>query len=227
MEAPKFVLFGLDHLAALALTGLAAVALSAVARRDPEGRAATGVRLALAGILIAAIGIGLWRDALRGRLSPWDFVPLNLCDFAILLAAFSLATRRQSAYELLYFWALAGTFIAMVTPDVTRGFPSWQFISFFAFHGAVVVAALFLTLGLKMRPRAGSPWRVFVWTNLYAAIAAAVNFAFERNFLYLREKPDGPSVLDWLGPWPWYLVGAEVLALALFLLLDLPFRAKR
>ncbi len=224
VDAARFTLFGPAHLAALAVIGMVSVALSLAVRAHPDAPAARALRLGFGAVLILAVLVSLGSDAVRGRLSVWDFVPLNLCDFAIVLAAFALLTRRQAACELLYYWALAGTLFAMITPDVTREFPSRQFISFFAFHGVVVTAALFLTLGLGVRPRPGAPWRVFLWTNVYAAIAGAVDFVFDRNFLYLREKPDGASVLDWLGPWPLYIAGAEALALALFLLLDLPFR---
>jgi len=222
-----FVLFGLDHLGALLATGVVAVVLSIAVRGRPDGPLASGVRLGFAGILAAAIVVGLVRDALRGRLSIWDWVPLHLCDFGILLAVYALLTRRQTAYEIFYFWALAGTLFAMITPHLPRGFPSRQFLSFFAFHGSVVVAALFMTTGIKMRPRPGAPWRVFLWTNVYVAIAGVVDLVFGKNYLYLREKPDGWSVLEWFGPWPVYLLVTELLALVLFLLLDLPFRIGR
>jgi hypothetical integral membrane protein (TIGR02206 family) len=221
------VLFGLDQLAALAVTAVVAAGLSLAARPHPDGTTARAIRTGLGSILALAILTSLARDAIGGSISPWDFVPLNLCDFAIVVAAFGLFTRRQAAYELLFFWALSGTLLAMITPDLTRGFPSRQFISFYAFHGSVVIAALFLTLGLRMAPRRGAPWRVFLWTNLYAAVAGTVDFFFHRNFLYLREKPQARSALDWMGPWPVYILGAEALALALFLLLNLPFALQR
>ena len=227
MEAPPFVLFGLDHVAAILITGIVAAGLSLAVRSNPDGALGRAVRIGFAGIVAAAIVFGMVRDAMRGRLSVWDWVPLNLCDFEIVLGVFALLTRRQAAYELFYFWALSGTLIAMITPEITRGFPSRQFLSFFAFHGAVVVGALFMTWGLKMRPRAGAHWRAFLWTNVYAAVAATVNLIFQKNFLYLCEKPRGFSVLDWFGPWPVYIAAAELLALVLFYLLSLPFRDPR
>jgi len=227
VEAPPFVLFGLDHIAAILITGVVAAGLSLAVRPNPNSPLGRAVRIGFAGIVAAAIAYGMIRDGLRGRLSAWDWVPLNLCDFEIVLAVFALLTRRQAAYEIFYFWALAGTLIAMITPEITRGFPSRQFLSFFAFHGAVVTAALFMTWGLKMRPRAGAHWRVFLWTNVYAAVAAAANLTLKKNFLYLCEKPQGFSVLDWFGPWPVYIAAAEVLALTLFALLSLPFRGPR
>jgi uncharacterized membrane protein YwaF len=42
--------------------------------------------------------------------------------------------------------------------------------------------------------------------------------------MFLREKPGRASLLDLMGPWPWYIPAAALLALALYVLLDLPFR---
>jgi uncharacterized membrane protein YwaF len=37
------------------------------------------------------------------------------------------------------------------------------------------------------------------------------------------QKPATPSLLDMLGPWPWYLLAGELIAVLLVLLLYLPF----
>lgn len=119
-----FFLFGPDHLAALAATGGVAVLLCAVVRRAGRGLTC-GVRWGLSvALLLGAAGTRhvLWSE---GRLMFFDLLPLQLCNFQILLAAFALVTRRALAVELLYFWALSGTLLAMLTPDIAYGFPDW------------------------------------------------------------------------------------------------------
>jgi hypothetical integral membrane protein (TIGR02206 family) len=80
-------------------------------------------------------------------------------------------------------------------------------------------------VGFGMRPRPGAPWRTLLVTNVYAAVVAVVNGAFGTNFLYLRHKPGARTLLDWMGPWPLYILVADLLAAGLFWLLYWPFRS--
>ena len=222
MPSP-FVLFGRDHLLALALTAAAAAALSLLARRWSR-RAGFVLRAGVAAALLAATAGTLVAWSRERPLGLFDVLPLHLCDFLILVAAFALLTRAQAAYELLYFWGGAGTLLALASPDVHAGFPDWRFVSFFLLHGLVVVAAVVLTWGFSLRPQPGAPWRALAITNAYALAVGLFNVAFGTNFLYLRHKPSAPTLLDWMGPWPVYILAADVLAAALFWLLDAPFR---
>jgi uncharacterized membrane protein YwaF len=45
--------------------------------------------------------------------------------------------------------------------------------------------------------------------------------------MFLTERPETASVLDYMGAWPWYILGAGLLALAMFAVLDLPFQRRR
>jgi hypothetical integral membrane protein (TIGR02206 family) len=209
------------HLAALVATATAAIALTVLVRRWSAAR--NPVRAALAAVLLGGVTAYLVAESQAGRLSAWDFLPFHLCDFAIFVAAFALVSKSRAASEVLWFWSLSGTVLAMVTPDVSGAFPEWRWLVYFAMHGAVVVSAVVLVVGLGLRPRPGAPWRVFGWTLLYAAVVAAFDWVSGANFLYLRAKPAEPTPLDWFGPWPLYLVVAALIGLALFHLLMTPF----
>jgi hypothetical integral membrane protein (TIGR02206 family) len=94
-------------------------------------------------------------------------------------------------------------------------------------HGAVVLAGLFLVIGLRNQPRAGSVPRIFFLTLGFAAMVAVVDVVTGGNYLYLRHIPPGGSLLNLMGPWPWYIVTGVAAALVALLILDAPFQFAR
>lgn len=214
--------FGPDHWAALGVIALAAWSALRLAPR--AGRV---LRLALTAVLLALLGGELFLAWRGGWLSWMTVLPLQLCDLAVLLAAYALVTLDRRVVGLLYFWALTGTLLATLTPDVAHGFPALDYFVFFGLHGLVIVATLLLVFGLGLLPPADSWWRAFLLTLAYAALVGLVNAALGTNFLYLCRKPVMPTMLDAFGPWPNYLVVCAGLALALFRLLELPLARAR
>jgi hypothetical integral membrane protein (TIGR02206 family) len=215
--------FGATHLAILAAVLLAAAALAVAARVRPT--LARPLCLALAAG-IAVNELVWYRYALaQGWVDPPHGLPLDLCDVTLWLAVFALATLAPWALETVYYLGLAGSGMALLTPDVAGvAFPSYPAVQFFVAHGGVVASALFLVFSGMFRPRPGAWWRTFLAVNGYAAAVALVNARFGTNYMYLCEKPRSGSLLDLLGPWPWYVLAGELVALGLLFLLSLPFR---
>ncbi len=224
-EPRPFVPFGGAHLGALAAVALAAVSLVALVRARPGfGRP---VRLALAAA-IAVLVVFEFSVGLREGWLGWAAVlPLELCDAALVLAVITLLVPRRATAEVVYFWAVSGSVLAMLTPDLAWDFPRWEFVVFFGLHGLVLVGALVLVFGLGLRPRPGAPLRVWGITAAWAAGVGVVDIAFGTNYMYLRRRPLSATPLDWMGPWPVYIAVGAAVALALFLLVGLPFRRER
>jgi hypothetical integral membrane protein (TIGR02206 family) len=214
-----FRLFGPDHWGALAMTAVIAALLIVFARR------LRGAGRFLALIILGTELVDPIVSAATGRLSWQQGLPLELCDLAAFATAYALWTRGQAAFELAWFWGLAGTLQALLTPTVAYGFPHPEYFRFFVLHAGIVIGVLYLGPGLGLAPRRGAVWRVYGWTAIYAACVALVDWALSANYFYLCRKPEG-SILEHLGPWPWYIVAGAVIGAALFLLLDLPFRAR-
>ena len=182
------------------------------------------MRLVLVGAIVLLVAFVLIAALREGWLTLELVLPLHLCDLALLLSVYALAARSRAVSEVLWFWAGAGTILAMLTPDVGRGFPHREFLFFFGLHGLVVMSAIVLVFGWSLRPRPGSARRVFLLTAAYAAVVGALNAVLGTNFLFLCRKPPNPTLLDAFGPWPVYIVVAAGLAFALFSMLELPFR---
>jgi len=158
------------------------------------------------------------------RMQP---LPLQLCDVAILVAAAALWTRRQTLVEVTYFWALAGTIQALLTPDLPQHFPSYPYLQYYVAHGGVVAAALVLVVGLRLHPRPWAVVRVAGLTVAYTAFVGVVDAVTGADYMFLRSKPPSPTPLDLLGPWPVYIFGAALVGLVLFAVLDAPFRLRK
>lgn len=162
-------------------------------------------RLGLAVLLIGEwIGfyVVFWRE---GWFTRENVLPLALCDWAEAALIVALIAPHLKAYELGYFWGLAGTLQALVTPDLAYGFPDPRFIFFMLNHAGVIAALLYLTLGTGLRPLPQSIPRVVAATFIYVLVAGGADYALGANYGYLHDKGAHVSLLTWLAPWPWYI----------------------
>jgi len=217
-----------EHLLAVAAIAISAVALVAAAKLRP-GNWTRISGLVLAVILVGA-EVGWWiflaaTGATEAELG--SALPIQLCDAAIFIAAFALVLRTQLLVEITYFWGLAGTIQAVITPDLPQHFPAFPYFQYYVAHGGIVLAALFLVVGLGRWPRRDSVLRVLVITVAFTLLVGAIDAATGADYMYLRSKPGSATLLDLLGPWPWYLAWAALIGVALLLVLDAPFRVLR
>jgi hypothetical integral membrane protein (TIGR02206 family) len=162
-----------------------------------------------------------------GTFSAKTSLPLALCDMAALVAAAACWTRVAVLVELTYFWGLAGTLQAVITPDLNAGFPHLVFFQYMVGHLGIVVAALYLVVGLRITPRPGAVLRVFAITLGYTAFVGLVDGLTGANYMFLRSPPGEWTLLKVLGPWPWYIGSAAGVALVLLVALDAPFWGSR
>lgn len=213
-----------EHVGALAVIAVAITVLVVAARRSP------GAWLKALAVVLLLDEVSWWLYVAAGGGTPGERaqpLPLQLCDVAIFIAAAALWTRHQLLVELLYFWGLAGTLQALLTPDLPQHFPSYPYFQYYVAHGGVVGAALLLVVGMRLYPRPWAVVRVLGLTFAYAAIVGLVDLLTGSDYMYLRAKPPSPTLLDFLGPWPVYILSAAVIGLGLFAVLDSPFRLRR
>ncbi len=217
-------LFGPVHLLILISIPLIAASLAALCRRS--GNVARAIRYSLA-VFLAANEL-IWCIYLL-RINRFHFpngLPLELCDVTLWVTAVAAWSLNPWVFEIAYYAGLAGCGMALLTPDLWMPLWSYPSVSFFLTHGITFATILMLLWAKQARPRPGSPWRALAVLNAYAAAIGLFDAIFKTNYMYLRQKPIGASLLDYFGPWPFYLVGGELMAAALFWLLWLPFRRK-
>jgi len=207
------------HLAALAALAAAAGLSIWAARRHPGGWVVAYAR-ALA-VLILAGWLGEYvADVINGTWTITYSLPLQLTDAVSLAAIVALWTRNGLAVELTYFWGLTATLQAALTPDLGRPFPSVYYFTYFTYHIGAVTAACLLVFGCGIYPRPRAAWRVFAITLAYATVVGLADVLTGGNYMYLRTKPVHSSLLNVLGPWPWYIASTAILGLTMLLILQ-------
>ncbi len=220
MLLAAFRLFGLGHCLALATTFLLPVVLMAWARRGASTRMIAGGF----SLLLIANKLLVVAMAYRGGKLSWaNGLPMHLCDWATIAVVLALLSKNQLCFELAYFWGLAGTLQAVLTPDLPFDFSNIGAWTFFISHSGVIAAVLFLTGAFRLRPHPVSILRAFGWSQFYLMAAALVDWGTGANYGYLRAKPAQASLLDYLGPWPFYILSLEAFALVFYALVYAPF----
>jgi hypothetical integral membrane protein (TIGR02206 family) len=230
MDSPAFHPFSATHGATLLVGGLTLAVLLVLAKRSERADRGVQALLVLLNLGAYAYSQAAWSLA-PGMDKDLDSVwPLQLCDVAAVSAGFALITRHPRLILLTYFWGLAGTIQALLTPAIQIGFPHPAYLSFFIQHFAIIAVALYFPINRGWRgsePWWKAPLAAWGWSQVYLVIAGITNGVLGTNFGFLAHKPSNPSLLDLMGPWPWYLIPLEGLALALFILLALPLRFGR
>jgi hypothetical integral membrane protein (TIGR02206 family) len=222
MAAP-FAAFGPAHCGVIALTFITPLILSAFTHLCDGGMIARIIGWSFVTLLVIDKILGLVLLHRSGELTIESAVPMHLCDWAAIMVVITFVYPNQWTYELCYFWSLGGTLQALLTPDLAHGFPDFRFITFFVLHGSVIAAVVYMTLGMGMRPVPMSIVRALAWSTFYLITAVAVNAMLDTNFGYLRAKPAHPSLLDYMAPWPLYIVQLGLLAIAFTLIYYAPF----
>jgi len=221
---PRFEPFGVAHWVVIGVTVGLPLFFWATARGEGRIGYRRGVRFGLAGLLLLNwIGYEVNRAGV-GQFNAGHALPMQLCDWAMFAVIGALVTCRRGVYEVAYFWGLAGTLQAILTPNLQEGFPSLWFFCFFIAHSGVVVGVLYLTAVEELRPRGWSIVRAMAWSEVYFGAALLVNYWTGANYGFLSHRPAGKSLLDWLsGNHGVYLVEMNLLALGFYLILYLPF----
>jgi len=206
----------------IAALALGCVILCTWARLRP-GRWSPRAAKVIGVVLISDAVVDTVRQLVEGTWSLRSSLPLALCNFALIVAAAACWRRFRQLVELTYFWALAGTVQGLVTPDLNVPFPHLEFFEYVIGHTLIIVAALFLVVGMRIEPRQGSVVRASIITYIYVALVGLVDALIGADYMFLRHAPHQWTLLRLMGPYPWYLVTGVVLVPLLFALLYSPF----
>ena len=218
-----FELFGPAHLTALVIVSILLLAVVLLRKRFSERNRIVFRYTVAAILLINETAWHLW-NYFTGQWTIQTMLPLHLCSVLVFASAYMLITKNYAVYEFSYFLGIAGAMQALLTPDAgIYGFPHFRFFQVIISHGLIMVAAFYMTFVEGFRPYWKSLLRVFLWMNLYMIAVFILNQILDSNYLFISHKPETASLIDLLGPWPWYILVLEGIGVVMCFILYTPY----
>lgn len=160
----------------------------------------------------------------------WDVshsVQLELCSISLVLTVILLVRKSRHIYDLVFFTAVLGCTQSIFFPSLHYGFPHFRYFHFFYTHLMIVWVAFYFTWIKGFRPTFRSTLKLFVFLNVLLPFIMLANKLTGGNYWYLSGKPNHFSLLDYLGPYPWYILSMEAFLIILSQVAWLIFREKK
>ncbi len=218
----EFESFSAEHLTTLLAFGM----MTYVAIRKgkiAEEPVKSNIGLMIAGLAFSTLIIDAIVKMAYGSFDILVDLPFFMCDLVAMILPFIILSENRKWIGILYFWALAGTMQALITPDVEAGFPSFDFFRYFIGHASIIIAVLYTVIVKKIRIGWPDFLNAIIYAQGYLVAVHMINQILSSNYGYTMQKPPGASILDLMGPWPWYILWGEFLMVFLYLLLLAPF----
>ncbi|MFW0780131.1 TIGR02206 family membrane protein [Rossellomorea marisflavi] len=217
-----FKLFSVSHITAILLTLVGILFLFLVRNKiGHKGKRVLKICL-IASLFLSELTFQLWY-LIKGEWTIETNLPFQLCSLSIYLCVIMLLTKSYRLFEVTYFASMAGALIAMITPELFYGFPHIRYFQFFIAHAAIILSAFYMIWMEGFHVRFTSVLRAFISLNAIAVVVYFIDRVTGANYMFLAHKPYNLSPIDYLGPYPWYLLSLEFVSFFVFLLLYQPF----
>ena len=202
---PEFTIFTLAHFMPI----LVMIGLILLIRHKREWirnfRHEETFRWVLAFLLILSDMSYYWRLVGCPQLQPGpvENLPIGVCGWAVILSSYVLVGKKQTLFDIVYFWLLSGSLFALLTPTplTFTGPTRFRYYQFWLEHTLGYVAIFYMIFVHGMRPTVKSALKSLIALLVMALIAYSVNTMIPgANYLYLARPEAAPSVLDILPP---------------------------
>lgn len=159
-------------------------------------------RYAMAFLLIISEMAYYWRLVALPSLepNPVEHLPIAVCGWAAIFGSYMVIGKSQTLFEIVYFWALAGSVFAIATPTVLTfvGPTRFRYYQFWIEHLMSFVAVFYMIFVHRMRPTVKGMFKSYGALVVLAVVAYAANTLIGNgaNYLFMARPEAAPSILD-------------------------------
>ena len=230
-ERETFSLFGWEHILLLAAVAAALFfGLRGIAFLE-HSRAEQVIRTAAVCVPVLEFTHTIWLY-LTGTTSIIKLLPLHLCAMQSIFIPLAVFTGKRCFYEFIYATSILGGFFGILLPSGVAGcYPLWHYqtLQTALLHALLMFIPLALIRIKVFRPDIRNFPKLLLIFLCVALAAAAVDFGFGENYMFLRQAPEGTPLVwiyDTFGH-AGYLCITFLLLAALSLSLYLPFLKRK
>ena len=219
----KFILFSNEHLITVGIGFISCILLVFLGFfTEKKATFAKIVAIAVLGVKIAEL---LFRHHYYGE-TVAELLPLHLCPIVIILSIFMMFFHSEVLFQPVYFWSI-GAFFAILMPDIRDGMNNFASQSFFITHFFILFSTAYAFVHFRFRPTKAGFLCSFLLLVTLAFIMYFVNNKLGTNFLYVNHPPVTKSLMDFMGPWPYYIFSLAGIDIAISFFMYLPFRKNK
>ena len=213
-------LFDNLHLCALFVSLCCIVFIPLLGRLLPKSKKHFGVWVLVLFAIVQEILDYCNRASFR-ELSLARDLPLNICNFSLIIAIVSLITRNRYCFEFSYFIGATAALQSLLTPGLPYIYNLTDYILFFFQHALIIVLALWNVFVGGMITSKYAILRTMIFLNLMVLPVGIINWFADSNYMYICQKPhvESPFVF---GEWPWYILSLEMVGLLMMLIAAIP-----
>lgn len=190
-----FTWFGLSHLAALFILCVA-IFLIIIFKDKISSSKDLIIRRSVAILMVfLEFNYYFWVFVILG--SPFDvsILPLGLCALSMYVTAFTLWTKNERLFKVIFPWAMSGALLSLIVADLNYTFPHFRYIHYFGNHMLFMLGNIYMLFVLKFKFTYKNLLKSSLILLIYAAIIYPINFLLNSNHLFLRELPEGTEVM--------------------------------
>ena len=226
-DEPMFTMFSSAHI--VAIIGLVILIVLLFVFRHKGPFEAGKMRLLERFFAVTLLGMDILYYVWLYQTERWNWshsLPLELCSISLIAAILLLWTGNKHLYEFVFYAGIGGAIQAIATPVLDMGYPHFRFFHFFYTHVGIIITALYFTWYKAYIPTFKGIVKTMIALNILLPIVFAMNIVVDGNYMFLQRKPVNGSLLDYLGPYPWYIISLELVTFLIFIVLWLTFRNK-
>ena len=219
----RFVAFSSMHWFPILFISILMLGATYFAKYTMKVKAQIWFGTALALIPPLSVLIRMIFTSIDGTFSIQEELPFHLCRLLAFVMPFVIFYRNRKWFGITYFFVIVGTLQALLTPDLPQAAPHFSYFIYWALHGVLIYLPIYciIVFGFVIEKR--DFINAVIVGNVYLLFTLIVNYSLGSNYFYTWHKPPSASLLDYLGPWPWYIFIVEFLAILLFIVAWMPF----